>query len=59
MQNKNYFVIKSSDVQDIERLITSEIDRTDAPYYYGMLEVLRWMKDRNIADTVQNILQDR
>jgi len=34
-------------MQELEQNILSEIDRTDSPYYYGMLEVLRWIKDKN------------
>ena len=47
MENKHSVVIKLSDLQELEQNILSDIDRTDSPYYYGMLEVLRWIKDNN------------
>ena len=47
MENKHSVVIKLSDLQELEQTILSDIDRTDSPYYYGMLEVLRWIKDKN------------
>ena len=47
MENKHSVVIKLSDLQELEQNILSDIDRTDSPYYYGMLEVLRWIKDKN------------
>ena len=48
--NKHYLALRWEDINILEEEILSNIKQHDNSYYYGMLEVIRWMKDKNIYE---------
>ena len=48
--NKHYLAVGWDDLNKLEEEVLSNIEQQDASYYYGMLEVIRWMKDKNVYE---------
>lgn len=51
--NKHYLALSWEDILNLEEEILDNISKTDNEYFHGMLEVIRWMKEKNVYQ--QNI----
>lgn len=50
----NNIEILWKDLKILEEDILNDIEATENPFYYGMLDVLRWIKEKNINKVYTN-----
>jgi len=51
MESKDCVVLNWKDINDLEKEVLKDIELTDASYYHGMLEVIRWIKVNNVKES--------